>query len=82
MSAYAAIRDWVDRTLAGTGDKAALLPGVLPMLIALLPGMRHDAWLFAFAWFVAWSAFVAWRFWFFAKDLVATSRKLKKKQHG
>lgn len=82
MSAYTTVRDWVDRTVRGTGYKGVLLPGALPMLIALVPGTPYAAYLLAWGWFVAWGAFVAWRFWFYAKEVTVVSRKRKMKRHG
>lgn len=60
MSAYIAVRDWVDRCWQGSSYKASLLPAALPMLLALWIG-GPILWVAAFSWFALWAAFVMWR---------------------
>ena len=60
MSAYTAVRDWVDRCWRGSGYKASLLPAALPLLLALWTSNAFLS-IAAFAWFALWAAFVMWR---------------------
>ena len=60
MSAYSHVRDWVDRSWAGTNYRVVLAPVILPALPMLWLGGNTGIWLFLM-WAALWFGFVMWR---------------------